>query len=212
MNLAKFGWAAALAAAVVVAACGGGGGDAPATVAVAAANVAAPASKSTVAALSGATVNFPAVPALGTTGTTTLKIEVPVAGTGASAALGTPTFNLSSGGNTASGEMSFGSCIFVIRASTFPADHPLALGKTITVNPCEVDIPTAGAPATGETRAFDASLQLGNTNSQPVTVPVTLAPNGGVILSLPPAIAAVLPPGFTVNAGTITIQQVTGGN
>ena len=94
----------------------------------------------------------------------------------------------------------------------FPADHPLALGKTITVNPCEVDIPTAGAPATGETRAFDASLQLGNTNSQPVTVPVTLAPNGGVILSLPPAIASVLPPGFTVNAGTITIQQVTGGN
>lgn len=209
MNMAKFGWAAALAAAVVVAACGGGGGDAPA--AVAATNAAVPASKTTVAALSGATVNFPAVPALGTTGTTTLKIETPVVGTGASATIGTPTFTLTSAGNTASGEMSFGSCIFIIRASTFPADHPLALGKTLTVNPCETDIGTSGAPADGSTRAFDASLQLGNTNSQPVTVPVTLQPNGGIILSLPPSIAAALPPGFQVNAGTITIQQVTGG-
>jgi len=107
--------------------------------------------------------------------------------------------------------MAFGSCIFIIRASTFPADHPLGLGKTLTVNPCETDIDTSGAPANGSTNAFDASLQLGNTSSQPVTVPVTLQPNGGIILSLPPNIAAVLPPGFQVDAGTITIQQVTGG-
>jgi len=212
MSMAKLGWAAALAAAVLVAACGGGGGSpAPTTVAVAGANAVVPANANTVAALGGASLNFPAVPAMGTTGTTTLVIQPTIVGSGASATLGTPTFNVASGGNSASGDLAFGSCIFIIRQSTFPADHPLAVGARLTITPCESEINTQGAVANGTTAAFDASLQLGSVRSAPVTVPVTLQPNGGVILSLPPSIAAVLPPGFVVNAGSITIQQITGG-
>jgi hypothetical protein len=158
----------AVAAAALLAACGGGSSD-PILVVSADANV--PANATVAGALAGTSFAFPSgVAALGTTGTTTLAFS----GTAA-----TPGFAVGSGGNTASGSAAFGSCIFAVTSSNFPAGHALALGQTLTVNPCNVNIATAGATANGVAQQRTVRMELGAAFSagQAITVGVTAQGN-----------------------------------
>lgn len=180
----------AVAAAFVLASCGGGG-DAPTPVQVASADANLPANGTITAALSGTTFAFPTgVPGLGTTGTTTLAFS----GTAAA-----PGFSIASGGNTAGGALRFGSCIFAVSSSTFPAGHPMALGQTVTVNPCNINLNTTGVVANGVAVNRSVGLVLGAAGSSGASVILGVNAGGGLTLN-------------GNNVGTITLAFVTGGN
>lgn len=174
--------------AVVVAGCGSGG-DEPAPVLVAPATVALAAAPTTVAAVEDIPFTFPSgVAELGTTGTTT------VAFTDTST---TPAFSIASGGNTATGTTQFGSCIFVVTASTFPAGSRLALGNTVVVNPCNINVNTAGQQATGVSATRSVALLLGSAASAGASITVAVNPGGQLTLN-------------GVSVGTVTLTPVTG--
>ena len=173
--------------AVTFVACGGGS-DTPAQ--VAAADAALPAAPATTAAVANTPFAFPAgVPSFGTTATTT------VAFTNTST---TPAFSIASGGNTASGTTTFGSCHFLVTASTFPAGSPLAVGQTVTVNPCNLNVNTAGATANGVATTRSVALLLGAASSAGASVTVAVNPGGQLTLN-----------GNSV--GSVTLAPVTGG-
>jgi hypothetical protein len=119
-------------------------------------------------------------------GTATAPTATMVITTAAGATTGTITANAT-----------FGSCIFAVTASTFPAGHALAQGQTVTVNPCNVSIGTAGAVANGVAQSRSIALLLGaaSSSNQQVTVGV----NAGGQLTLN---------GNTV--GTVTLVPVSG--
>lgn len=175
--------------AVVLAGCGDGGGGEPAPVLVAPPEVTIAAAPTTTAAVEDIPFTFPAgVAELGTTGTTTIAF------TDTST---TPAFSIASGGNTATGVTTFGSCIFVITASTFPPGSKLALGQTVVVNPCNVRVNTAGQQATGVAASRSVALQLGSAVSSGASVTVQVNPGGQLVLN-----------GQSV--GTVTLTPVTG--
>ncbi|MDD5332694.1 MAG: hypothetical protein PHS32_03025 [Rhodoferax sp.] len=180
------GVAAAISTALLVVACGG-------TVAppVVANDVTAPVTSATVAALStnATPMAFPTgVPEFGTTAPTTLVLS----GTSA-----TPDFSIASGGNTATGVTTFGSCHFTIRTSSFPAGSPLAVGQVIVIDPCNLVVNTSGAPASGSASTRSVTLRLGNIASTGSPVPVTINSNGVVQI-------------YGVPVGTGTLTEVTG--
>lgn len=183
--------------AAVLSACGGGDGG-TATVETVPAGTAIAMNATTgaavVQALAGKTFTFASAPAeFGITGETTLKLD---AGAGGS------TFSLGNGGNTASGNLNFGSCLFVITASTFTSG-PLALGKTVTVATCNIAPTTSIAAGTGATPT-PMAFTLGNAVSTPIPVTVAVAPGGVVTLTTPSGAAIVLPvtlPTRTVSGG-----------
>ena len=128
------------------------------------------------------------VPSFGTTSTTSLSLLGSAA---------TPSFNISSTDGTATGAMKYGSCIFEVAASTFPATSPLASGKKVTVSPCSLSIGTAGVQANGGSSTSTVTLQLGTISSSPVAVTVSISSTGVV----------------TVNgsaAGSVTLIPATG--
>ena len=109
---------AAIFCAALAGGCGGGGDPVL--------GVAANTTVATTGAAAAAVVNVPfsfssGVAALGTNAATTVQF------TSSSA---TPAFNIASGGATATGTTTFGSCIFAVTSSTFPTGHALALGQT----------------------------------------------------------------------------------
>ncbi len=164
---------AAIASSLLIAGCGGGGGggDEP----IAADNLAVSATASTTSAVVGETFTFPAVPAFGTTGTTTLAFT---------SAGSNPAFAISADGNTARGTTAFGSCIFNVTESTFPADHPLGLGKQVTVNPCSLTLEVKGVQTDNdETKTVTARMTLGTTTSAQTEVQVVLRENGDVVIN-----------------------------
>ncbi|MBC5765342.1 hypothetical protein [Ramlibacter albus] len=163
----------AVGASALLYACGGSGGDQPLGVA----SNTTLATNSTVAAAVVATpFSFPSgVPALGTTAATTVTF------TSTSTA---PAFNISeAGGRTATGTTSFGSCIFAVTASTFPAGHPLALGQTVTVNPCNLSVGTTGAVANGVATSRSIALLLGAAASSGQSATVNVNPGGQLTLN-----------------------------
>lgn len=175
-------------AAVALGGCGGGGGE-PAPVLVAPPAVALAAAPTTTAAVEDVPFTFPAgVTELGTTGTTTVAFTDTAT---------TPAFTIASGGNTASGTTQFGSCIFVVTASTFPPGSRLALGNTVTVNPCNINVNTAGQQANGVAASRSVALQLGAAVSSGASVTVQVNPGGQLVLN-----------GQSV--GTVTLTPVTG--
>jgi hypothetical protein len=91
----------------------------------------------------------------------------------------------------------FGSCIFAITASTFPAGHALSLGQTVTVNPCNMTVATAGAAANGVGTSRSVALVLGSAASSGQSVTVGVNPGGQLTLN-----------GQTV--GTVTLTPVSG--
>jgi hypothetical protein len=181
--------ALAVFTAATLTACGGGGGE-PAPVAVAAADTTVPMNGTTTAAVTNIPFTFPGgVPSFGTTSTTT------VAFTNTST---TPAFSITSGGHTATGITTFGSCHFEVTASDFAADSALAKGKTANADPCTLDVKTAGEVANALPEGSEAALQLGDAISAGKEVTITIDPKNGTL---------------TINGlpvGTITIKLVTG--
>ena len=118
---------------------------------------------------------FPAgVPELGTTASTTVTFGSPTAGT-------EPTFAIAAAGQgSASGTTAFGSCIFKVTSSTFPADHPLATGKSVTVAPCEFSFNTKGLKADGVAVKRKAKGKFGRTESDGQDVDVKVDRDGNV--------------------------------
>lgn len=86
-------------------------------------------------------------------------------------AAATPVFNVKTATDSASGVTTFGSCIFTVTTSTFTGTHPMALGKTVTINPCAVKIQTAGTTAGATLSAPVVRITLGAASSTTVTLP-----------------------------------------
>jgi len=70
------------------------------------------------------------------------------------------------------------------------------IGDKITVNPCSIDIDTAGQ-GTGSTQERPATLILGTIASNPVTVPVIVTAQGEVIVNGTSAGSVPTPTGST---------------
>lgn len=186
----RFLFLGAVVSAAFLAACGsGGGGDDVRGVATQDTTLQANAANGpTLArAFSGENFAFPGgVPVFGTSSTTTVAITA----TG-----GTPTFGITAVGGTARGELNFASCIFKITESTFvppPDPHPLSKDNVITVANCTWTVDTGGKLANGQTFNEDAVWRIGSATSNPVTVSLSISPEGNV----------------TVNATTVGTTQV----
>ncbi len=79
------------------------------------------------------------------------------------------------------GTTTFGSCTFVVTASTFPAGMGPQRGNTITVNPCQVNIKTGGVQATGQATVVQILLQLGLVPSRANQANVAIDPDTGTV-------------------------------
>lgn len=160
----KFKWAALVMIAVTtLVACSGGNNNQPSN--PVASNLSVPLTAANAAAVSGKAFSFPgAVPALGTTAATTVTI------TGS-------TFSIGSGGGTATGNMTYASCIFTVLTSSIPT---IAVGQVITVNPCTLNVATQGLKSDLSAQNANATLLLGAVLSGAVTVSVTVSPGGAV--------------------------------
>lgn len=168
-------WAAVSSATALLVACGGGGGgDGPISVANGDAQVAVNSTTGPNAVQAMATsITFPnGVPDFGTTGSTTLGVTATPLGSPP------PSFTVTSGGSTASGDLTFGSCIFTVKSSTFAAGSKLATGAKITISNCTILLSTNGVPATGVGVSVNATLTLNTVTSNPYKVTVVITPTG----------------------------------
>ena len=180
-----------LAASVAaLAACGGGSTTSPIPVVTSNTSIAINPSTGPafLQALNGQTVSFASgVAELGTTGPTTISF---------SGSTFTVTETLT--GKTVTGPMTFGSCIFTATNSAIVA---FAVGKTITVNPCSLEIPTSGVAANGQ----GSSLVIGFKFPSAVgtfKIAVTVGPSGDVFLG-----------NFLIGKATVSAPTgATGGN
>ena len=188
-GLKSITWALALAMVAALAACGDSSSTA-AAVPAATKNTAVPIDKTSGANLVNSVFNKDFVYASGAAALgTKASTKVTLSGTNA-----LPTFIIDSTEGKATGSMTFGSCIFVIVESSFASTHPLAKGKTVTVNPCTLDVQTAGKAADGTTTDTPADLDLAGTKSSttPVSASVgadgTVTVGGKVVGSVPVAV------------------------
>lgn len=178
---------AALLSAFVLSACSssGGGGDAPAIAGNDIVLAVTPTTGRSVArAIDDEVFTFSGVQALGTTATTTVSVN----GDGTA----TPTFTITeAGAGNATGVLTFGAtpgtCVFTVTQSTFSASAPLAVGKSVEVDQCQVNVATAGTPANGTTQERNATLRLRNAVSLPLTVSVTVSSTGQVGVNSEPS-------------------------
>ena len=175
MRLNKISLALVLAGSALLAACGGGGDSTPVRSGTAAADLTASVTASTAPALLDKSFSFQnGVADLGTTSATTLALS------GSAAA---PDFSLTDGTNKASGVMTYGSCIFTIKQSNFPANFTkLQVGVVTEVKPCDVVVATAGMP-TASSSLSTIKLLLGSSFSLPLGVTVTISDSGLVTIS-----------------------------
>lgn len=159
---------------------------------VAAANVVAPISTSTVAAVSGQTFTFPGGGAALSPALAGQTISLTFSNTTAA----NPTTTVTSAAGSFTASTSFGSCIFTVSTSTIPG---ITVGQVITVNPCQLNVQTGGVQATGQATTVNILLQLGLTPSAPQQSQVTINPTTGTVTV------------NGVNTGTVTLTPVTGG-
>lgn len=187
-----------MAGGALLAACGGGGGSVPvATTPVAATNVSANANAAVVGAVGTTPVvfanGFAGVSASGAPVAVTGATTVAFSGSGAS-----PNVSITNGGRTASGVTTFGSCIFTFTASTFTPPSDFDVGKSITVNPCSLNVSTANKSASGGASQTPVTFSFGSATSNSFTQSVTVNSAGAVSVN-------------GVPVGTVTITNVTGG-
>jgi hypothetical protein len=191
--------AAALAAAVVLTACGGGGGNVPI--------IATQDATATISASNGQQATTPilnkdftfaaGVPALKTSGPTTITLRPRTATTlpDNRVPAGNPEFNLTSPQGRASGVVQFGSCIFIVDSSTIPG---LPVGSSVTVTNCSVTYDVSGQEV-NTTVTVGVVITLDGVTSQPVSITVTISSSGAVSVNGSPT-------GATAPTG-----QATGG-
>lgn len=188
---------ASLAVATLVACGGGGGGGTLAAGSDVTVGIDATNGAQIIKALDNLALNYAdGVDAFQTKGTPT---SLTIANTGSA----TPTFNIASGTFAATGEVGFGSCKFVVKTSTFPGGHPLSVGQTITVTPCQLVAATSGQTADGVPVESDVKLVLNGAQPEARKLPITITPAG--------AVQIVTPSGTTISLGTISVVEVTGG-
>lgn len=173
-------WAVVTSATAMLVACGGGGGDGPISVAVGNPSFAVDSTNgaNAVQAMAQA-ITFPnGVPDFGTSGSsTTLAITASPLGTPP------PSFAITAGSSTASGDLTFGSCIFTVKSSTFAAGSKLATGAKVTVSNCSLLLNINGAPATGTPVSATAVLTLNTVSSNPYKITVVITPQGQVMVN-----------------------------
>ena len=180
---------AAIAAATLLAACGGGGSNSSSSVAenlviqMNASN--GPTLKSSLIT-AGAYTFSNGVPGLGTTDPTSVAITGTPANT---------TFSIGSAGQSATGNFSFGSCIFNVTSVSPPSgtlndslaskdeDGTEGLPYTITIHPCTLTINTQGSTANGGTKQVTTKLDLDATDDSAPSapIPVTISLNGEIL-------------------------------
>ena len=187
-KISKFMLAAVFTASL--AACGGGGsGSGGFSSVTSTANIATPVVASTTKAVVNTPFAFPSgVPSLGTTSATTVAFTNTA---------DSPAFSIASGGAVATGTTRFGSCIFTVTASTFPPGFALATGQVVTIQPCSLNVVTAGGLANGSSALRDVSLVLGNTLSTSIPLSVIIEPDGKVTIN-------------NIVVGTVAVAVVTG--
>ena len=174
--LSKAAAALVVCSVALLAACGGGGDSAPAvaTSTVATANLNTPITATNAVALSNLTQTFiTGIPEFGTTGTTTLVFTSTGTGTATST-----DFKIASNEGTASGKVIFGSCIFNFTASTIPG---LVAPRTITIQNCNVNVPTSGGVANSPTIRL-TTFTLGALTGTGSSAVVTINANGDVTI------------------------------
>jgi hypothetical protein len=183
-------------------ACGGDDAAPAAPIQAASANLTAPVNNTSVGALlpqagTAAPVfvfpnGFSGVDAAGAPVSITGSTTVAFSGTSAA-----PAFAVTNGGSTASGTMSFGSCILTITTSVFPSVSAFATGKTFKVDPCTVTVNAQGV-AVNTVTSRSVTVTYGNAFSNAINVPVTVGTNGAVVIG-------------NVTLGTVTLVTPTGG-
>ncbi len=148
-----------------------GGQEAEGPVLVAASDASIPVDSTSAQALEGVTFTLPSGEAIsspaagGCNPACPALATQPITVTFANTTSPTPNATLASGGNTATGTTTFGSCTFKVTSSNFPPGTGPQVGNTITVNPCQVSAKTEGVQVTGQATTVPISLQLGPTPS-----------------------------------------------
>jgi hypothetical protein len=196
----QFLLAAVLSLAFALTGCGGGGGgevlQASGDTTV---DIDANSGPASTTAVRGAAFNFPTgVPDFSTTGPTTLTFTAASGGASSLATTSNNTgFTVTSGSQTASGTVNFGSCIFTVQNSTFPSTSPLGEGHDITINPCRLFINTAGLPADAQARPRIVRLILRALSSANVTLQISVNAQGTVFIN-------------QITVGSVTLVRLTG--
>ena len=196
MRKKRFLLAAICSVAFALTACGGGGNDTPLQSASdLSLDVNPTTGANAVGAVSNSSFTFAGgVPDFGTTGSTTVTLASDsFVQPGAAAA---PGFTVASGGQSASGSLTFGSCIFTVTDSTFTSG-PLVKGARIVINPCQLRVNAAGLPADSAARSRSIFLILRAAVS--AGVPLQVSINGGGQVTINGRIL-----------GTVTLQPATG--
>jgi hypothetical protein len=170
-----------------------GGSDSPAPAQVAASDLSTNATAATTAPLSGLTLTSGAtgISSLGTTSTTTVAI---------SGAAGSQTAVITEGAQSATTRLTFGSCIFTVISSNFPASHPLGSGKIVTISQCIVTANTSGLVVDSAAANRLISLIFGSENVR-TTSPVSVSSNGALRIG-----------STTVIGITLALTNATGTN
>lgn len=161
---------------MLLSACGGGD-DAP-LVATANSDLIANVTPETVHAVLDMETNFSSgIKELGTSATTTLTLS------GKDRAK--PSFDLKSGDYSAKGDMQYGSCIFVILQSNFPASRfpLLQVGQRTEISPCTVKVKTTGLKANMNSILTRLNFELGEQLSMPGLIPLSINSKGVVIVN-----------------------------
>lgn len=192
MNFNKISLAClVLSGSALLAACGGDGTPPP-PAAIATSNTASLINPQTGPAIVNSVLNKRfdfgmGVPSFGTASPTSLTLSGNVAA---------PSFAITSAPDSASGIMTYGSCIFTVTQSTYTAG-PLVLNNTFPVSPCGLTVATAGLKGDGIVVPSSVTFVLGADTSASVSVPVSIGPDGVVTVN-----GATIPGKVTLVAAT----------
>ncbi len=187
--------AAALALAVVSSACKK---DTTAPLQMAATNTSLNMNSTITSVVAGKAFSFPGGAGALSSEVANQNLALTFAGT-AAAPTASMTITSPTGGavGSFSADVTFGSCIFKITASTFTGTSALAQGKTITVDPCKFEAITAGKVANGTASAVNTALLLGNFLSGFTPLTISIGPSGTITIN-------------GVGIGTVALTPVSG--
>jgi len=188
--------ASLLAATTVWVACGSSAEAPPPPVKVATTNATLPMSTTTAAAVSNTTFSFPGAAGVISPSLANADLTLSFAHTGEDLA-STATVKQPDGSTgTFTSSVTFGSCIFKITAVSGSVGT-LKVGDVITVNPCAINIATAGQVADGTTKSTGVTVTLGVAVSQSAPVEVSVSAGGVISVGGAPV-------------GTVTTTTATG--
>jgi len=83
-------------------------------------------------------------------------------------------FSIGAGGNTATGAMSFGSCVFTVEASSILPELPVS--TVVIVDPCSLTVASTGTITTGDSGEGTVTLRLSDdvSSSNDASIGVTI--------------------------------------